>query len=130
MRNVLERAHIGLGAGGATSDHQNRRPRERGVGDRRDRVRNARAGCHHHDAEFTGQLGVSMRHVDRRGLVANVDDTDAQLRGMVPNGLDVPALQTKNAIDAARLQEPRDPGRAGVVICIEVFGACRHLALP
>ena len=50
--NVLQRAHIGLRARGAAADQQNRRPGERGVGDRRDRVGDARTGRHHRDAEF------------------------------------------------------------------------------
>jgi len=41
--------------------------------------------------------------VNRRDFMANIDDADAKLSGMVPNGLDVPTLQTKDAIDAARL---------------------------
>ena len=103
MGNVLQRPHIGLRARRAAADHQNRRPGERGVGDRRDRVGDARTGRHHGDAEFARQLGVGVRHVNRRGLVANVDDADAELRGMVPDRLDMPALQTEDAVDAARL---------------------------
>ena len=103
MGNVLQRAHIGLRARGAAADQQNRRPGERGVGDRRDRVGDARAGGHHGDAELAGEFSMGVRHMDRRGLVANVDDADAKLRGMVPDRLDVPALQAENAIDAARL---------------------------
>ena len=130
MGNVLQRAHIGLRARGAAADQQNRRPGERGVGDRRDRVGDARTGRHHRDTKFACQLGVGVRHVDRRGLVANVDDADAKLRGMVPDRLDVPALQAENAVDPARFQETRDPSRAGITIGIEIFGACRHLVPP
>jgi hypothetical protein len=103
MRNVLERAQIGLGARRAAANHQNRGPGERGVGDPRDRVGHTRTGRHHRGAQFPRKLSVSVRHVNRRDFMANIDDANAKLRGMVPNGLDVPTLQTENAIDAARL---------------------------
>ena len=73
---------------------------------------------------------MGVRHVHGRGLVANVDDADAELRGMVPDRLDMAALQPKDAIDAALLQEPRDPSRARIVIGIEVLGGRRHLVPP
>ena len=60
---------------------------------------------HHGDAEFARQLGVGMRHVHRRDLVTNIDDADAELRGMIPDRLDVTALKAENPVDAARLQE-------------------------
>jgi hypothetical protein len=75
------------------------------------------------------EFGVGVRHVDRCGLMANVDDADAKLGGMVPDRLDMPALQTKDAVDAARLEEASDPGRAGFVISVEIIGACRHFVL-
>ena len=89
------------------------------------RVGHAGPGRHHGDAELAGQFGVGVRHVDGRDLVANVDDADAELRGMVPDRLDMAALQPEDAVDAARLQETRDPSRAGVVVGVEVIGAGR-----
>ena len=103
MGDVLQRAKIGLRARGAAADHQNRRPCERSVGDRCDRIGDARPGCHHGDAEFADELGVSVRHVDCRHLVPHINDSDAKLSGMVPDRLDVPALQTEDAVDSARL---------------------------
>jgi hypothetical protein len=50
--------------------------------------------------------------------MANVNDADAKLRGMVLNRLDVAALQTEDAIDAARFQETCDPSRAGVAVTL------------
>ena len=64
---------------------------------------------------------MGVRHVHRRGLVANIDDADAKLRGMIPDRLDVAALQAENAVDSARLQETRDPSGAGIVVGIEVL---------
>ena len=103
VRNILQRAQIGLSARGAAADHQNWRSSERGVGDPRDRVGHARAGRHHRDAQVAREFSVGVGHVNRRDFMANIDDADAKLSGMVPNGLDVPTLQTKDAIDAARL---------------------------
>ena len=128
--NVLQRAKIGLGARRAAADHQNRHPGERGVGDRRGGVGHAGTGRHHGDSELAGEFGVGVRHVDGRDLVANVDDADAKLRGMVPDRLNMAALQPEDAVDAARLQETRDPSRAGVVVGVEVIGAGGHLVPP
>ena len=113
MRDVLQRPEIGLRARGAAADHQNRDASERSVCDRRHRVGHSWTRRHHGDAEFACQLGVGVRHVHRRDLVTNIDDADAELRGMIPDRLDVAALQTENAVDAARLEEARDPRGAG-----------------
>ena len=78
------------------------------------RVGHAGPGRDHGDAELAGQLGMGVRHVHGRALVAHVDDADAEPREMVPDRLDVAALQAEHAVDAARLEEARDPGGAGV----------------
>ena len=44
-------------------------------------------------------------------LVAHIDDADARPRNMVPDRLDVTALQTEDAIDAAGFEKFCDPGR-------------------
>ena len=98
-------------------------PGEHGVGDRRHRVGDAGAGGDHGDAELARELGMGVRHVDGRTLVADVDDADAEPRDVVPDRLDVPALQAEDAVDAARLQEARDPGRTGVLVGVEVLAA-------
>ncbi len=70
---------------------------------------------------------MGVRHVDRRTFVAGVDDADAEPRRMVPDRLDVAALEPEDAVDAARLQETRDPGRTGVGVGVEVLRfACCH----
>jgi len=55
-------------------------------------------------------------------FVANVDYSDAIAGDMVPNWLDMAALQTKNSIDSALFEEARDPCRATVFAGPEVFG--------
>ena len=106
VRDVLERSHVGLRPRGAAADQQHRRPGERGVGHAGDGVGHARPGGRQGDAELSGQLGMRVRHVDGGTLVAHVDDADALARGMVPDRLDVAALQAEDAVDASRHQEP------------------------
>ena len=65
---------------------------------------------------------MRVRHVNRGALIANVDDADALPGDVIPDRLDVAALQTENAIDAARFQEPGDPAGAGSFIDVEVLG--------
>ena len=42
-------------------------------------------------------------------FVADVDDAHAALRKLVPDRLDMPALQAEDAVDTARDQELGDP---------------------
>ena len=63
VRDVLQRAHVGLRPRGAAADQQHRRARQRGVGHGGDGVGDAGAGGDHRHAELAGQLGMGMRHV-------------------------------------------------------------------
>jgi hypothetical protein len=45
---------------------------------------------------------VGVRHVDRGALVADIDDPEAEPGGVVPDRLDVPALQPEHPVDSAR----------------------------
>ncbi len=121
MRNVLQRTHIGLRARRAAADQQDRDAGKRCIRDRCDRVRHAGSGGHHGDAELPGQLGMGVRHMDRGAFVAHVDDADALPRHVIPDRLDMPALQPEDPVDAARLEKARDPGRAGLLIRIEIL---------
>jgi hypothetical protein len=77
MRDVLQRAHVGLRARGAAADQQHGHARQRGVGHPGHAIGDAGAGRHHGNAEAAGQFCVGMGHVDGRALVAHVDDADA-----------------------------------------------------
>ena len=112
MRNILQWPHIGLRPRRAAADQQHRRARERGIGHRGHRVGDARTGGDHGDAEAACQLRMRVRHVHRGAFVAHVDDADALARDVVPDRLDMPALQAEDAIDPADLEKARDPGRA------------------
>ncbi len=120
MRNVLQRPHIGLWPRRAAADQQHRSARERGVGHGCDRVGDARPGSRHGDTQRAGQFRVGVRHVDGRSFVANVDDADAFARHVIPDRLDVAALEAEDAVDAARFQKARDPGRGGGLVGVEV----------
>lgn len=67
------------------------------------------------------KLRMGMGHVDGRALVAHVDDADPEPGAMVPDRLDMPALQAEDAVDAARLQEAGDPGGDRPGIGVEVL---------
>src|SRR6185437_1222212 len=64
---------------------------------------------------------MGVRHVHGGAFVAHVDDADALTGDMVPDRLDVAALETEDAVDAARLQEFRDPGGAGLRVRVEIL---------
>ena len=115
VRNVLQRSHIGLRARRAAADQQDRHAGERRIGHRGDCVRHARSGGHHGHAELPGQLGMGVRHMDRGAFVAHVDDADALPRDVIPDRLDMPALQPEDPVDAARLEKAGNPRRAGLL---------------
>ena len=75
---------------------------------------------------------MRVRHVHGGAFVAHVDDADALPRDVIPDRLDMAALQAEDAIDAARLQKSRDPGRAGMLVGVQVLrlaGAPSFIAL-
>ena len=78
------------------------------VGDAGDGVGHARARGDQRDAEFAGQFGMRLRHVDGGALVAHVDDADAFRIEPHPDRHDVAAAQREHARDAAALQETGD----------------------
>ena len=101
VRNILQRSHIGLRPRGAAADQQHRRAGERGIRHGRHRVGDAGTGGDHGDAEAAGQFGMGVRHVHGGALVAHVDDADALTRDVIPDRLDMAALQSEDAVDAA-----------------------------
>ncbi len=121
--NVLQRAHIGLRSRRAAADQQHRCAGERGVRHGGDGVGDAGPGSRHGDAQHASEFGMGVRHMDGRAFVAHVDDADALARHMIPDRLDMAALQAEDAVDAARFEKTRDPGRARGFVGIEVDGA-------
>ncbi len=51
---------------------------------------------------------MRVRHVHRGALVAHIDDAHAELVQVVPDRLDVAALQAEDAVDAAGDEKARD----------------------
>src|SRR4029078_9473670 len=114
MRHILQRAAILLAPGRQPRQDQYRGLGDVSVGDARHRVRDARTGGHERDAELAGQLGMRMRHVDGRALVAHVDDPDTFSVDAHPDRHDVATAQSENSIDTPRTKDPRNDARAGV----------------
>ena len=113
VRDVLQRPHVDLRARRAAADQQHWRAGQRSVGDGRHRVRHARPGRDHGDAERACQLRVRVCHVHGRTFVAHVDDADTEPAHVIPDRLYVAALKAEHPVDAARLQEPGDQRRDG-----------------
>ncbi len=108
MVDALQRAEVVLRHGRAAADQQHRHALEMRVGDRRDAVGDAGAGGGHGDGHAAGKLRMRVRHVHGRALVAHIDDAHTELRQVVPDRLDVAALQAEDAIDAAGDEKARD----------------------
>ena len=64
-------------------------------------------------AHLAGQLGVRVRHVHGGGLVTDVHDGHAETGQLVPDRLDVAALQAEHPPDPSFVQECRDQLRDG-----------------
>jgi hypothetical protein len=62
-----------------------------------------------------------MRHVHGSSFIAHVDDADAVARDMIPNRLDVSALQSEDAVDTPALEESRNPCRGAVLAGAEIL---------
>ena len=122
MRNVLQWAHVGLWTRGAAANQQHRRARERSIGHSRDGIGDAWSCGNHGNPEATGELGMGVCHMDGRTLVPDIYDANSLPSDMIPNRLNMTALQTKYAVDAARLQKSGNPGRAGLFVGIQVLG--------
>jgi hypothetical protein len=54
-------------------------------------------------------------------FIAHIDDADSLAGDVIPDWLDMPTLQSENSIDATGLEEARNPGRAGLLIRIEIL---------
>ncbi len=121
MRDILQRTHICLWARCAPTDQQHRHSCQGSVGDGRDGVRDAWPGRHHGNAELASELSMRVGHVHRGPFVAHIDDPDAELGDMVPDRLNMAALEPENAVDAAGLKKPRDPGRARLFVCVQII---------
>jgi len=121
VRDVLERAHVDLRPRRAAADQQHRHAGYRGVGDGCHGVGDAGSSGDHRHRGRARQLGVGMRHVGRGTLVPDIDDADAEAGGMVPDRLDVAALQPEHPVDASSLQEARNLGGAASLVRVEVI---------
>jgi hypothetical protein len=83
------------GTGAQTADQQHRHPLQVRICHRGHAVRDARpGGCEDH-AHLPRQHGVTVRHVHAGAFVANVEHAHVALRELIPDRLDMPALQPR-----------------------------------
>ena len=98
---------IVLGARGAAADQEHGRALQLGVRHGGDAVGHTRTGGDQDDAELSGERGVRMGHVHGGALIAHVDNAYAPLCQLIPDGLDMTALETEHPVDVAG-DEKRD----------------------
>src|SRR5258708_10398280 len=71
---------------------------------------------------------MGVRHVHGCGFMADVDDTDALAGHVIPDWLDVAALETEDAVNATGFEKARDPGGGSGIVGVEVDGVGHHLS--
>jgi hypothetical protein len=109
MVDPLERTEVVLRYRCAAADQQHRHALELRIGHGGDAVGDAGPGRYQHDADSAGEHRMRVRHVHGRAFVAHVDDAHLTPPEVIPDRLNVAALQTEHAIDAARNKELRNP---------------------
>ena len=109
VRRALQRTHPVLPCRRTAADDEHRRALEIGIGHRRHAVGDAGTRRHERDAEFAGQQRMRGCHVDGGALVPHVDDRDAVRGEVIPDRLDMTALQSEHALRPARGEEARHP---------------------
>ncbi len=108
VRDALQRPEVVLRSRRAAADQQHRHAFELRVGHRGHAIGDAGPRRHHGDTHAARQYRVRMRHVHGGAFVAHVDDSHAAYPELVPDRLDVAALQAEDTVDAARDQEIDD----------------------
>ena len=103
--HVLEAAAVLLRARVAAREHEHGSARDMRVGDAGDGIGHSGAGGDQRHPELAGQFGMSLRHVNGRALVANIDDANSFRIEPHPDRHDVAAAERKHARDAAAFQE-------------------------
>src|SRR5215467_725938 len=100
MRNVLQWPHIRLRPRGATADQQYGNARKPSIGDCGDGIGDSGPGGHHRNAELPSQLSMRMRHMNGGPLVTHIDYADVLASDVVPDRLNMAALQPENSVNA------------------------------
>ena len=108
MGDALQRAEVVLRARRAAADQQHRRAFELRVGDGGDAVGDAGSGGRQRHPEPAGQHRMRVRHVHGGAFVTHVDDSDTTPAELIPDRLDVPALQPEYPIHPLRDQKLRN----------------------
>jgi len=99
--NPLERAHVILSARWTTADEQDWYAFQLGVGNGGHTIGHTRPGGGEHNTELAGKDRVGVRHMDGGTLVAHIDDAHTALGELIPDQLDMAALQTEHPVDTS-----------------------------
>src|ERR1700726_4305833 len=85
-----------------------------GVGDAGDGVGHAWTSGDQGYSELAGQFCVRLGHMDRRPLIADVDDANSLRVQPHPDRHDMAAAKREYVLDAALLQKARDQGSCAI----------------
>src|SRR4029079_9833913 len=64
---------------------------------------------------------MGVRHVNRGTFITHVDDPDSLPGDVIPDRLDMAALQTETPVDAPRLEKSCNLGLEALVIRVEIL---------
>ena len=115
--DALQRPEIVLRHRRAAADQQDRSALELRIGDRRHAVGDTGPRGRERDAQLARQHRMAVRHVHGGAFIAHVDNPHFALGQVVPDRLDVAALEAVHAVNTApgdKLGDPfgRGSGRA------------------
>jgi hypothetical protein len=96
--NPLERAQVILGARWTTADEQDWYAFQVRVGNGGHAIGHTWPGGGEHDTELARKNRVGVRHMDGGTLVTHIDDAHTTLGELIPDQLDMAALQTEHPI--------------------------------
>jgi hypothetical protein len=103
----LERVRFVVPYRSGAGQEQHRGPIEKGIRDRRHRIREPAAGGDESHAEPLPGPGIALRGMTCRGLVPRVDDRQLPVEAGLEDRIDVSAVQAEDHLDAG-LGERRD----------------------
>jgi hypothetical protein len=101
---ALERQRLGLAQRRRAGQEERGHAVEMRVGDGGDAVGEARPRGHERDARPTRGARPAVRGMARRLLVARVDEADVAAGGRHVDGVQVPAVEREDGVDARALQ--------------------------
>jgi hypothetical protein len=98
VRHALQWPKIILGAWSATANQEQRHTLQLRIGHCGDAVGHAWTGGDQDDTKLPGERCVSMGHVHGGAFIAHIDDAYPLLHQLIPDWLDMTALETEHPI--------------------------------